>query len=335
MVSGTDNWENKQFHTSFYNFEGHALELFRFQYEHNPVYRKFTDSINVDPLMVNRIERIPFLPVQLFKRCEVRTTEFVPEIIFESSGTTGVEKSRHALKDVSLYKNTLLTGFELFYGVPSDWCIIGLLPSYLERKGSSLVFMVEQLQLQSDHELSGFYLSDHEKLYHTLLHNEIRGQQTILIGVSFALLDFAEKYQMKLSCTTIIETGGMKGRRDEITRGELHTTLSKAFGISTLHSEYGMTELLSQAYSKKDGVYKCPPWMQIFTRDEDDPFKVHGAPKTKLPVTGMLNIIDLANVYSCAFLATDDIGKLHHNGCFEVMGRSDASEARGCSQMVI
>ena len=331
-----DSWENKIFHASSHKFESLALELFRFQYINNPTYRQYTDTLKINPADVNSITKIPFLPLELFKLHAIKTTEFIPEVTFESSGTTSSgEPSRHYVKSAAIYTKSFLATFRLFYGEPSEWCILGLLPAYLERSGSSLVFMVRELIQNSAHDLSGFYLHDHEKLYHTLLHNEILGQPTLLIGVSYALLDFAEKYQMNLSNTFLMETGGMKGRRTEITREELHDKLKAKFGVQVIHSEYGMTELLSQAYSLKDGMFKCPPWMQILLRAEDDPFKIIEVPNQRIPNTGILNIIDLANIYSCAFLATEDLGKLHHNGRFEVLGRTDASDARGCSLLTL
>ena len=329
------SWENKIFRASFYTFEGLALELFQFQYNNNPLYRQFCDSLQIDPLKVDHIVKIPFMPVQLFKTHEIKTTEFEAETVFESSGTTGSATSRHFIKNTQLYTDSFTHAFELFYGNPSEWCVLGLLPSYLERGHSSLVYMVENLIQQSGHPFSGFYLADHEKLYHTLLHNEIIRQPTLLIGVTYGLLDFAANYKMRLSNTIIMETGGMKGRRAEITREEVHAILKSQLGISEIHSEYGMTELLSQAYSRKEGLFKCPPWMEVLIREEDDPMAVYRSPKAKTAITGVVNIIDLANIYSCAFLATNDIGKLHHNGFFEILGRTDASEIRGCSLLTL
>ncbi|MDQ6756324.1 MAG: acyl transferase [Bacteroidota bacterium] len=312
-----------------------ALELFHFQYKNNPVYSEFVNSIHILSESVDSIEKIPYLPIQFFKTNTIKTTEFEPEIIFESSGTTQTINSRHFVKNIALYKKTFTKTFELFYGPANEWCILGLLPSYLERKNSSLITMTEELIKNSEHELSGFYLDDHEKLYHTLLHNEILQQPTLLIGVSFALLDFAEKYTMRLGNTVIMETGGMKGRREEITREEVHTVLQKKLGVKKIHSEYGMTEILSQAYSRGDGLFKCPPWMKVLIRDEDDPFSIKKISfTTKNAETGIINIIDMANIYSCAFIATDDVGKLHYNGTFEVLGRCDNTDIRGCSLLV-
>ena len=308
-----------------------ALEIFRLQYEHNKIYKKYVNMLGVDPRRINRIEDIPFLPVQFFKNNAITATEFIPEIIFESSGTTGENISRHFVKGISLYKKSFTKGFNLFYGNPAKWCILGLLPGYLERQNSSLVTMVNELIKESENPYSGFYLHNHEKLYQAIVHNEIREQPVLLIGVTFALLDFAEKYSMQLNHTTIMETGGMKGRREEITREEIHTTLRNKLGVKNIHSEYGMTELLSQAYSKEKGLFYCPPWMKVLLREESDPFAITASPKTQKPFTGLLNIIDLANLYSCPFIATDDVGKLYKDGSFEVLGRRDLSDMRGCS----
>jgi hypothetical protein len=334
-TSEISEWENKIFHASFYNFDRMALELFQFQYRHNPVYRQYVNSIRVKPESVDCVVKIPFLPIQFFKTNVIKTTEFEPEIIFESSGTTQSINSKHYVKNLNLYKTNFTKCFELFYGPETEWCILALLPSYIERKNSSLITMTEELIKRSAHSLSGFYLHDHEKLYHTLLHNEILQQPTLLIGVTFALLDLTEKYTMHLSNTVIMETGGMKGRREEMTRGEVHDILVKKSGLQQIHSEYGMTEILSQAYSRGKGIFKCPPWMKILIRSEDDPFSIHSpALSIKKTETGIINIIDLANIYSCAFIATDDMGKLHHNGSFEVLGRCDNSDIRGCSLLI-
>ena len=326
------DWENKIFHASFYNFDRMALELFQFQYQHNDVYRQFVNSVHVSPEKVDSVSKIPFLPIQFFKTNVIKTTEFEPEIVFESSGTTQTLNSHHYVKNVELYKKCLTQCFGLFYGPENEWCILALLPSYLERKNSSLITMTEELIKRSGHSLSGFYLKDHEKLYQTLLHNEILQQPILLIGVTFALLDFTEKFNMRLSNTAIMETGGMKGRREEITRDEVHDILQKKLGVQQIHSEYGMTEILSQAYSRGNGIFKCPPWMKVVIREEDDPFSIKlSSLNTKKTETGIINIIDLANVYSCAFIATEDMGKLHHNGSFEVLGRCDNTDIRGCS----
>ena len=308
-----------------------ALSLFLLQYENNELYRKYVDSIGVPPLQVDSIEKVPYLPVSFFKTHQVITTGFEPEIIFESSGTTGENTSRHFVKKLSLYQKTFTRAFRLFYGSPMQWCILGLLPGYLERKNSSLVTMVGELIKKSEQPQSGFYLDDHRQLYQTLVHNEIRKQPTLLIGVTFALLDFAEKYQMELHHTVVMETGGMKGRRKEITREETHEILKNKLGVKVIHSEYGMTELLSQAYSKGKGIFHGPPWMKILVREYNDPFQITSSHHTNTSSTGLINIIDLANLYSCCFIATDDVGKIYKNDTFEVLGRRDESDLRGCS----
>ena len=310
-------------------FRSTALDLFKFQYRENSLYRLFADCFRASPAGITDLHQIPFLPVSFFKSDSVMTGNYDPEIIFESSGTTGQVNARHALRDSELYRESFVKGFEYFYGGPEKYCILGLLPSYLERKGSSLIYMVDELIRLSAHAASGFYLYDHEKLHDVLSELEKNRQPTILIGVSYALLDFAEKYPMQLSHTLIMETGGMKGRRAELTRVELHETLKKKFGISRVHSEYGMTELLSQAYSSGEGVYKPVPWMKMLVRDEDDPLHLRESGE------GLLNIIDLANRDSCAFIATDDVAKLYEDGSFEVLGRMDNSDIRGCSLMVV
>jgi hypothetical protein len=309
-------------------FPGLALDIFRWQYAHNPLYRTYTDTLGVLPGEVKALTDIPFLPVSFFKSHSVRSTEFTPEAVFESSGTSGTGGSRHEVRDLQLYKMSFTKGFELFYGPIRDYCVIGLLPAYLERTGSSLVVMVNDMIALSGHPDSGFYLYEHEKLYSLLRDLEARGQKTLLIGVTFALIDFAEKYSMRLEHTIVMETGGMKGRRKEITRPELHAFLEQKLGVKAVHAEYGMTELLSQAYSAGGGLFGCPPWMGVLVRKEDDPLDISDRGE------GLLNIIDLANIYSCSFLAVDDIGRIHSDGSFEVAGRADNSDVRGCSLMV-
>ncbi len=256
-------------------------------------------------------------------------------MVFESSGTTTTVNSRHYLKSTDLYKKSFTKAFELFYGPEKDWCIVALLPSYLERQNSSLLSMVSELINNSQHPLSGFYLNDHKKLRQTLLHNEILQQQTLFIGVTFALLDFVQQYSMSLKFTTVMETGGMKGRREEMTRQQVHEIIKSKLGVNHVHAEYGMTELLSQAYSKGEGLYKCAPWMNVYVRNEDDPLLVKDLPlNEKQHISGVLNIVDLANVYSCAFIATDDLGRIFGDRSFEVLGRSDISDIRGCSLLV-
>jgi hypothetical protein len=325
---------NRIFSCNDDDFNQLAIEIFQFQYHFNTVYRSYCDALGINPAEIKKISTIPFLPIQFYKTKEIVSTSFIHETIFESSGTTGSIKSRHVIKDVKIYAESFLKNFELFYGAPENYCIIGLLPSYLERENSSLVYMVNRLIENSRHHKSGFYLNDFNKLQETLLENEYHQQQTLLIGVSFALLDFAEQYPMQLKHTIVMETGGMKGRKKEMIRSAFHEILQSKLGMENIHSEYGMTELLSQAYSKKDGLFSSPPWMKVLIRAEDDPFDVNYINEKKI-LSGAVNIIDLANLYSCSFIATDDCGKLHPNGSFEITGRLDNSDIRGCSLMAI
>jgi phenylacetate-coenzyme A ligase PaaK-like adenylate-forming protein len=328
--------EKRLFAASADNFTTLALEVFQFQYHNNDVYRKYCDLLKIVPGEIDVLKKIPFLPISFFKSHAVKSTEFEPVTVFESSGTTTTINSRHLIKDILLYQKSFTTAFEQFYGPAANKCILGLLPSYLERNNSSLVFMVDELIRQSNHNLSGFYLYDLEKLHRSLLHNELLKQPTLLVGVTYALLDFAEKYPMQLRHTVVMETGGMKGRREELTRQEVHRQLQKQLGVVLVHSEYGMTELLSQAYSKGDGIFHCPSWMKVVIREQDDPFSIYTETNVKeKAITGVLNIIDLANIYSCSFIATDDAARLYGNGSFEVMGRIDNSDTRGCSLMAI
>ncbi len=327
------DFNQKIFEVTNATFTELCLEIFNFQYTHNSIYQQYCNALGSIPKNIVRLEQIPFLPVSLFKTHTIKTTAFNEAVVFESSGTTKTINSKHFIKDVELYKKSFITGFNQFYGNAKNWCIIGLLPSYLERNNSSLVMMVDDLIKQSKNELSGFYLYDTEKLHQTLLQNERLKQPTLLIGVTYALLDFAEQYQMQLNYTTVMETGGMKGRREEMTRQEVHEILQNKLGVTTIHSEYGMTELLSQAYSKKEGIFYCPNWMKILVREEDDPFCIKAA--VSKTTSGLINVIDLANIYSCSFIATDDVGKLYTNGSFEVLGRKDNSDLRGCSLLTL
>jgi phenylacetate-coenzyme A ligase PaaK-like adenylate-forming protein len=311
------------------HLDARALELFNSQYWENALYRNFANCFDANPETVKELKQIPFLPVSFFKSEIVKTGEFIPEVIFESSGTTGQNPARHYVRQLALYRESFVKGFEFIYGSIGDFCILGLLPAYLERSGSSLVWMVNEWMRISNHPENGFYLYDFEKLHEVLLKLEKNKQRTLLIGVSFALLDFAEKYSIQLANTIVMETGGMKGRRKEITREELHKVLKQKLGVTQIHSEYGMTELLSQAYSIEEGIYKPVPWMKVLVRDEDDPLNLHDSGE------GLLNIIDLANRDSCAFIATDDVVKLHKDGSFEVLGRMDNSDIRGCSLLVV
>ncbi|MEO5890223.1 MAG: acyl transferase [Ferruginibacter sp.] len=315
------------------NFSSLALDVFRFQHEKNPVYRQYCDILKIDADTIDNILQIPFLPISFFKSHQVVTTEFDAVAIFESSGTTQTVNSRHYVKDTNLYEKSFNKAFQLFYGAPADWCIIALLPSYLERKNSSLVMMADKLIQQSTHPQSGFYLNEWDKLQTTLNQLEIAGQKTLLLGVTFALLDFAERFPVQLHNTTIMETGGMKGRREEMTRQQVHGILENGFNIKYIHSEYGMTELLSQAYSAGEGIFNCPPWMKILLREEDDPFSVQTT--TTGTTSGVINVIDLANIYSCSFIATEDAGKLYGDGSFEILGRIDNTDIRGCSLLAL
>lgn len=330
------DFPQRVFAASAAGFDQLAIELFHYQYQHNLIYRQYCDAIKTDPSTVHSISRIPFLPISFFKTHEVKTGEFDAEMIFESSGTTTTVNSRHHVKELEIYRTSFNTCFEKFYGAAQHKCIFGLLPSYLERQHASLVMMTGELIKASKYELSDFYLYDHEKLQRSLMHNELLKIPSLLIGVTYALLDFAEKYPMQLRHTIVMETGGMKGRREEMTRTEVHAILQKQLGLGLVHSEYGMTELLSQAYSKGDGIFHSAPWMKVLLRDEDDPFHISTATDAgNRPLTGVINVIDMANIYSCCFIATDDIGRLHGNGCFEVLGRMDSSDVRGCSLMTV
>lgn len=326
-------WDHKIFTIEPGELVPAALELFHYQYANNPLYREYADALHIKVPHVQSIEEIPFLPISVFKTHEVKTGLIDTPVVFESSGTTGMLPSRHYVKDSSLYESSFLEGFRLFYGDLQQFCVIGLLPSYLERKNSSLVYMVNEWIRQSKHPKSGFYLNEFDKLSDVLKELEDSAQQTILIGVGFALLDFAQQFSFPLNHTIIMETGGMKGRRQEMLREELHNHLKNAFKVSHIHSEYGMTELLSQAYSKGGGIFHCPPWMKVLIRDEDDPQVVHSTTSDH-SITGAINIIDLANIHSCSFIATDDAGRLHPDGSFEVLGRLDNSDVRGCSLLV-
>jgi hypothetical protein len=326
-------WHDKIFSVTESGFRQLALDIFHFQYEANSVYKSYVNALGKTPSDVDEIEKIPFLPISFFKTDEIKTGKFKAEVIFKSSGTTQTINSQHHVKDVSIYTQSFTTGFRKIYGDPQEWCILGLLPSYLEKGNSSLVYMVDDLIKQSQHPQSGFYLYDLEKLKEILFSLERVNQKTLLIGVTYALLDFAEKFPMPLANTIVMETGGMKGRREELTRMEVHDQLKKAFGKTEIHSEYGMTELLSQAYAKKEGRFQCPPWMKVLIRDDEDPLTVqHSASGV---VSGAINIIDLANAYSCSFIATDDVGKLYPDKSFEVLGRMDGSDLRGCSLLTV
>ncbi len=307
-----------------------TLAIFKHQFKNNNVYRSFCDLLYIHPSDVAKIEEIPFLPIQFFKQRKVLSSIDKVQETFTSSGTTGSITSKHFVTDINLYKKSYLKGFKHFYGDIKDYVVLALLPNYLERKGSSLVFMVDDLIQKTNNSESGFYLNNLDELAKKLINLDKKGQKVLLIGVSFALLDLIEKHQFNLKNTIVMETGGMKGRRKELIRDELHQLLSKGFGVDEIHSEYGMTELLSQGYSKGNGVFETPPWMKILTRDTEDALTI--LPKGK---TGGVNVIDLANYNSCSFIATQDLGKTFENGTFEIIGRFDNSDIRGCNLMVL
>ncbi|MCQ0111769.1 Acyl-protein synthetase, LuxE [Zhouia amylolytica] len=312
------------------DFENVALDVFKFQYLNNSVYQRFCDYLNTKPEKVENLEDIPFLPIQFFKSQKVTTDLQHTDIIFSSSGTTGTVTSKHFVKDLSIYEKSYRKAFQHFYGNIEDYAVLALLPAYLERKGSSLIHMANDFIKRSNNEHSGFYLNDLKHLKEKLDLLESRNQKTLLLGVSFALLDLVETYSLHLKNTIVMETGGMKGRRKEIIRAELHQILSNGLGVQKIHSEYGMTELLSQGYSKGDGIFECPPWMKIITRDTDDPLSLQKPGKT-----GGINVIDLANINSCSFIATQDLGKVFSDGSFEIIGRFDNSDIRGCNLMAL
>ena len=311
-------------------FDKMALKIFRFQYENNLVYREFCDFLKTDVQKVKTIQQIPFLPIQFFKSHEVVSNSNPIQTTFTSSGTTGMVSSKHLVSDVSIYEESYRKGFSQFYGNIEDYVVLALLPSYLEREGSSLIHMVDDLIQLSKHPESGFYLHNYDELIEKIIQLDQSGQNVILIGVTYALLDLIEKQSFQLENTIIMETGGMKGKRKEMIREELHQELCNGFGVKSIHSEYGMTELLSQAYSLGDGIFECPSWMQISIRDTEDALSYIREGKT-----GGINVIDLANINSCSFIATQDLGKKNSNGSFEVVGRFDHSDIRGCNLMVV
>ena len=311
-------------------FDKIALKVFRFQYENNLVYREFCDFLKTDVQKVKSIEQIPFLPIQFFKSHSVISSTNPIETTFTSSGTTGMITSKHLVTDLGIYEESYRKGFSQFYGNIEDYVVVALLPSYLEREGSSLIHMVDDLIQLSNQDESGFYLHNYDELIAKLIQLDHAGQNVILIGVTYALLDLVEKHSFQLENTIIMETGGMKGKRKEMIREELHLELCNGFGVKSIHSEYGMTELLSQAYSLGEGIFECPSWMQILVRDTEDALSYVREGKT-----GGINVIDLANINSCSFIATQDLGKKYSNGSFEVLGRFDHSDIRGCNLMVV
>ncbi|MES2515333.1 MAG: acyl transferase [Bacteroidota bacterium] len=308
-----------------------ALDVFHYQYKNNAVYQKYVMSLKQDPDSITQYTQIPFLPIEFFKTQEVVCEKITSKTLcFSSSGTTGQVTSKHYVNNVAVYENSFINGFELFYGKPSEYCILALLPNYLERTGSSLVYMFDRLIKESKHPQSGFYLNNLSELKSTIDELKQSGQKTILLGVTYALLDLAEMGVELNDQFIVMETGGMKGKRKEMLKDELHSVLKKAFKISSIHSEYGMTELLSQAYSKNNGLFECPPWMKVVIRDVNDPFSY-----VKPEKGGGINVIDLANFNSCSFIETKDLGKVNQDSHFEILGRFDNSDIRGCNLMIV
>ncbi len=310
-------------------FEDTALRVFKHQAANCQVYNLYLHHLKVDPAAVTQVSQIPYLPIAFFKSHEVKSSTASTEMTFFSSGTTGQIQSRHLVTDLKVYEESFGRAFEMFYGKPEDACILALLPSYQEREGSSLIYMVDALIAQSKHPKSGYFLHNNQALYETLLQLKSQGQRTILIGVTYALLEFIEEFNLDFPALIIMETGGMKGKRKEMVREELHELLTAGFGVPAIHSEYGMTELLSQAYSYGEGIFNCPPWMRIVLRDTNDPLSL-----LQNKTTGGINVIDLANINSCSFIATQDLGKVHPDGAFEVLGRFDNADIRGCNLLV-
>jgi len=329
-MQGTATIEKKIFNIkSEIDFTALALEIFHFQYHKNEIYHKFVEGLGIDTATIKSYREIPFLPIEFFKTHKVICGDFEPEAVFQSSGTTGMATSKHFIKDIRLYEQSLVRGFKLFFGKPDEHIFLALLPTYLERSGSSLVHMADRLIQLSKDENSGFYLHDYDKLAAVLAKLKKQQKKVILLGVTYALLDLAERFPLDFPQLILMETGGMKGKRREMVREELHSKLRNAFGVKDIYSEYGMTELLSQAYSKGRGIFSVPPWMKILIRDINDPLSLLPAGKN-----GGINVIDLTNVHSCSFIATQDLGKLHTSSDFEVLGRFDNSDIRGCNLMI-
>ena len=318
------DFKNKIFSDSEINFNSLALELFKFQAKSNEVYARFIGLLGIEAEEVARVEDIPFMPIDFFRKHKILSHGLREEVVFESSGTTSDNASKHYIHDLSLYRESLLRTFKYFYKNQDDYLILALTPSPQQNSKSSLVFMLSELIKQSRKDDSGFYLDDFKSLA-DILHNST--EKKILIGLSYALMDFAESFPMSLNGTIVMETGGMKGKREELPRQALHAYLCEQFALGNIHSEYGMTELLSQAYSKGDGIFHTPPLMKVLIRDQTDPLSI-------VQDSGCINIIDLVNIGSCAFIATDDLGKLHTDGSFEVSGRTDMSEQRGCNLLI-
>lgn len=312
------------------DFEKVAIEVFNYQYQYNSIYKKWVDYLNINTKEVNNINDIPYIPVSLFKTHKIKSYSQEAEIIFSSSGTTGGNTSKHYVKSIDLYQRAYIKSFEEYYGPIEEYTFLALLPSYMEREGSSLIMMAEDLIKRSNYADSGFYLYNYDELYKKLTELKAKKRKTILLGVSFAILEFAENYTINFPDLIVMETGGMKGRRKEVLREELHSIYNNAFGTKSIHSEYGMTELLSQAYSKGNGIFYCPLQMKILIRDTNDPLSIQ--PKGK---SGGINIIDLYNIHSCSFIATQDLGKVLEDGSFEILGRFDNSDIRGCNLLIL
>lgn len=324
------NKENRLFNLSTNEeFSSLALDIFSYQSQNNQVYREYIKALGIKPGMIRLVSDIPFLPIKLFKIRKVVCGDFSPEAVFRSSGTAGMEYSMHHIRKLTIYEESFMRSFRLFYGDPSGITIYALLPSYLERKDSSLVYMADRLIKKNKAGKGGFFLDDYDELIRQIRMSLSCGEKVLLLGVSFALLDLAEQYGPDLSGAIVMETGGMKGRRKEIVREELHSILKEKLNIETVHSEYGMTELLSQGWSAGDGFFRTPPWMRLIIRDPLDPGSVVGAGRS-----GGINIIDLANIYSCSFIETADLGVLRHDGSFEVSGRFDSGDIRGCNLLI-
>lgn len=311
------------------DFNNKCVELFHFQYEEVEVYRDFCNHLRVNPLNIKSYTDIPFMPIDFFKSHRVLAREYKENTVFSSSGTTGILSSKHYVPNEELYIRSFRKTLRLFYGDYTKLAILALLPSYLERQGSSLIYMVEDMISSSSQPESGFFLHNHGELFERLNSLNDRNIPTLLIGVTFGLLDFSDTYQLNFPNLIVMETGGMKGRRKEMIRKEVHAQLKKSFGVEKVHSEYGMTELLSQAYSYGDGIFRTPPWMRILIRDTNDPLSYVENGKT-----GVINVIDLANRYSCSFIATQDLGKVYSDNSFEVIGRFDHADIRGCNLLI-
>ena len=311
------------------DFNKIALEIYAYQSKYNPIYREYLASLGRTASPICHYSEIPFIPIQFFKTQRVATLDSKPAITFSSSGTTGMVNSQHHVFELSWYEQSYREAFKQFYGTVKDIAIIALLPSYLERNGSSLIYMIDDLIQQSEQVESGYFLYNHDDLFKTLNTLKAKGTKTLLIGVTYALLDFVENYNIDFPDLIVMETGGMKGKRKEMIREELHSILCDGFGVNTIHSEYGMTELLSQGYSYGNGLFRTPPWLKVLIRDTNDPLTLQDYKKT-----GAINIIDLANVHSCSFIATQDLGKLYADGSFEILGRFDNADIRGCNLLV-